>query len=262
MTDTPLDRAHMAMEAAPTDDATRLGFYERLADSELFLLLETEAEGAEIHPAVFELEEIACVLAFDREERLAEFTTGPAPFVALSGRSLAEMLAGQDLGLGVNLGVAQSSILLPAEAVAWLHETLSHGPEEVEARPLEVLPPSGLPDSLVTAIDQKLATAAGLAKFAYLARVQYSGGWTGHMLAFIDPVPGAEVALAQAGNEALLFSGIEAGQMDISFFDASDPMAARLARVGLRFDLPEAPKSAPQDRPAPGSNPEKPPILR
>ena len=37
--ETPLDAAHAAMEAAPEDDAARLRFYERLADSELFLLL-------------------------------------------------------------------------------------------------------------------------------------------------------------------------------------------------------------------------------
>ncbi|MFY0692629.1 MAG: SseB family protein [Paracoccaceae bacterium] len=262
MTETPLDRAHSAMQTAPEDDAARLGFYERLADSELFLLLEAEAGDADIRPAVFELEETACVLAFDRQERLAEFTDTPTPFVALSGRSLAEMLAGHDLGLGLNLGVAPSAILLPAEAVSWLHETLSHAPTEIEARPVEILPPSGLPDSLVAGLDLKLAAAAGLARFAYLAKVEYSGSVTNHMLAFIDPVPGAEGALAQAGNEALLFSGIEAGQMDISFFNASDPMAAKLARVGLRFDLPEAPANTAQERAAPGSDPDKPPRLR
>ena len=42
VTDTPLDLAHAATEAAPQDDAARLRFYERLADGELFLLLEAE----------------------------------------------------------------------------------------------------------------------------------------------------------------------------------------------------------------------------
>ena len=36
---TPLDTAHDAMQAAPEDDRARLRFYERLADSELFLML-------------------------------------------------------------------------------------------------------------------------------------------------------------------------------------------------------------------------------
>ena len=42
---TPLDMAHALMDAAPEDDAARLRFYERVADGELFLLLETEVEG-------------------------------------------------------------------------------------------------------------------------------------------------------------------------------------------------------------------------
>ena len=37
--ETPLDRAHAKMQSASDQDAARLGFYERLADAELFLLL-------------------------------------------------------------------------------------------------------------------------------------------------------------------------------------------------------------------------------
>jgi hypothetical protein len=49
--------------------------------------------------------------------------------------------------------------------------------------------------------------------------------------------------------------------MDVMFIRASDEIAARLAKVGLRFDLPEpaAPAMAPV---APGSDPSKPPRLR
>ena len=37
---TPIDTAHAAMEAAPEDGALRLRFYERISDSELFLMLD------------------------------------------------------------------------------------------------------------------------------------------------------------------------------------------------------------------------------
>ena len=40
---TDLDQAHAAMETAPEDDTARLRFYERLADTELFMLLGAEA---------------------------------------------------------------------------------------------------------------------------------------------------------------------------------------------------------------------------
>ena len=68
--------------------------------------------------------------------------------------------------------------------------------------------------------------------------------------------------MAKAVGEALTFSGIAAGALDVGFFAGSDQMAARLARVGLRFDLPlpEEPKIY-QPR-IPGSDPENPPILK
>ena len=97
---TMLDRAYGEMEAG--GDTERLRFYERLADAELFLLLEREAEGGRIAPQVFPLEEGPVVLAFDTEDRLAEFSPGAA-YAAMTGRALAEMLAGQGLGVGLNL---------------------------------------------------------------------------------------------------------------------------------------------------------------
>ena len=69
---TPLDAAHAAMETAPGDEGARLRFYERLAASELCLLLTREAEGDRIDPVVIAPEGGDCVLAFDNEARLAE----------------------------------------------------------------------------------------------------------------------------------------------------------------------------------------------
>lgn len=261
--DTPLDIAHAAMEAAPDDDRARLAFYDRLAASELFLLLETEATGDQIAPRLFELDSGPVVLVFDRESRLAQFAGDVAPYAAMSGRVLVEMLAGDGqsagIGLGLNLEVAPSGIILPGQAVRWLQTQLLERPEESEARPSEVRAPVGLPEVLLTAIDGKLATAMGLAAFAYLVGVTYADGRRGHLLAFIDQVPGAEPALAQIVNEALIFSGIEAGSLDVAFFPASDGISPQLAKVGLRFDLPKPPE-APQPK-APGMDPDVPPNL-
>ncbi len=259
---TALDIAHAAMEADPQDDTARLRFFERVAEHELFVLLEKEPEGAQVSPMVFPVDGTSFVLAFDLEERLAEFSGTPVPFVALSGRNLAAMLAQNDLGLGLNLDVAPSSILIPPEAVYWLDQTLAQGPSEEEAIPTEFRSPTGLPETLLYALDSKLASATGLAKFAYLAAVTYQNRASGHLLAFIDPLPGAEPALAGAVNEALKFSGVEAGQIDVCFFNASNESAGRLARVGLRFDLPQAETAAVDARPAPGSDPAAPPKLR
>lgn len=261
MTQTPLDRAHEAMEAAPNDDAARLRFYERLADNELFVMLKAEAKEDRVEPVVFEMAELSCILVFDTEERLAAFAGQEVPYAALSGRAIAGMLAGQGVGLGVNLEVAPSSILLPSEAVDWLAETLGHAPEEVESRIKAFHAPGGLPEALLEGLDVKLSLAGGLADSAFLVGTEDEAGRRSHMLAFIDVVPGAEEPLAKAAGEALTFSGVDQGVMDVAFFRAHDPAAGALARHGLRIELPK-PEPVQTERAAPGSDPDKPPILR
>lgn len=262
MTTTPLDSAYAAMQVDPGDDAARLRFFQRLADNELFLLLDSEPEGDRIAPRVFELTEGSVVLVFDREERLVAFTGQAAPYAALSGRGLVSMLAGSGIGFGLNLDVAPSSTLIPAKAVDWLRETLGQGPDAVKERPADVLAPGQLPEALLTALDTKLALAGGLAEAAFLAGVRYQSGGQGHLMAFVAPRPGAESALAKAVGEALTFSGIEAGSIDVGFFAPGDQIVGALQRVALKFELP-----VPEDRSvvtpvAPGSDPTKPPILR
>lgn len=257
---TAIDAAHAAMEAAPDNDAARLKFYERVADSELVLALASEVEGGELYPLVFPVDDGKMVLAFDREDRLTEFLGGAAPYAAMPGRRLVQMIADQGASLGLNLEVAPSSIVLPHEALVWLSETLAARPAEMEAQPTEIHPPMTLPEAVLTALDTKLARAGALASSAYLVQATYEGGSKAPLLAFIDAIPDAQTTLAEAAQEALTFAGIEAGMIDVAFFAASNPLAAALARHGLRFDLPE-PKR-PQTPGAPGMNPDTPPKLR
>lgn len=259
MTETPLDRAHAAMEAAPDDDAARLAFFDRLAGAELFLLLAREAEGAEVTPETFPIDGGAYVAAFDTEERLASFADRIVPYAALSGRALAPLLAAEGLGLALN-PEAPSAMVLAPEVMAWLAATLAPGPSQVEERAVAVGPPGYLPDGVLAAIDARLAGAAGLARHAWLVSATYSGGRRGDLVAIVDALPGAEAGLARAIGEALTFSGVEAGVLDVAFFAATDPVMARIAKVGLRFDLP-APE-APAAPAAPGTDPDRPPRLR
>lgn len=262
MIETQLDQAHAAMESAPDDDALRMRFYDQLAMSDLVVMLSAEAEGDSIAPELFELGDARFVLAFDREERLSEFAGRAVPYAGLSGRVLAQMLAGQGIGLALNIEVAPSSILLPPEALTWLAETLDHAPQEADMIPQSVAAPRGLPEALVQALDTKLATAVGLARKAYLAEVTYQGGVQSHILGITGCVPGAEGALASAINEALVFSGLEAGALDVVFVSDQDALTTELARVGLRFDLPEIPAVSQIEPSAPGMDPDRPPKLR
>jgi len=172
------------------------------------------------------------------------------------------MLAGQGIGLGVNLDVAPSSILIPADAVDWLASTLQAAPEQLETRLQEFSAPRGLPEVLLTELDGKPASATGLARTAYLVGVSYEQGGHGHLLACSDARPGAQGALAQAANEALTFSGIEAGSIDVGFFDSTDPLVGSLAGCGLRFDLPDPVQAQNIAASAPGMDRDKPPLLR
>lgn len=254
---THLDRAHAAMEAG--GEAERLRYYQTLAAAELFLLLEAEAEAEDVVPQAFEVEGRTFVLAFDTEERLAGFAGAQAHYVALSGRAVAEMLAAAGLGLGLNLEAGPQAALLPPEAMAWLVETLGEGPEEVEVQPESFHPPKGLPEELITALDARLAATGGLAELAYLVGVTYDTGAKGHMLGVVDAVSGAESAIARAVAEVLALSGLEAGLLDVGFFQGSDAAAARMALVGLRFDLPKSEANGPS---APGLDPKRPPKLK
>jgi hypothetical protein len=257
---TALDAAHAAMAAAPGEPAAERAFNATLAAAELFLLLDEEPEGDSLTPRVFALEEGPVVLAFDTEARLSGFVGAPAPYAALPGRRLVAMLAGQGVGLGLNLDAAPSAMLLPPGLIDWLAETLAGVPEAVTARPERLLPPD-LPAELVQALDARLARAAGLAGRAWLCAVRHRDGTAGHLLALIGAAPGAEGALAQAVADAVRLAGApEAGAVDVAFLAEGDALEVRLARVGLRFDIPE-PAAAPAVTP-PGLDPDRPPRLR
>src|SRR5210317_2466522 len=118
--ETILDRAYSVMASDPDRDELRLRFYERLADIEVFMILDEEAQGDQINPRVIEHDGLSYVLVFDTEDRLADFTGEITPYVGISGRVLVSMLAQAGLGLGLNLDVAPSSTLLPNDVMIWL----------------------------------------------------------------------------------------------------------------------------------------------
>jgi hypothetical protein len=151
---------------------------------------------------------------------------------------------------------------MSAGAVDWLAATLGHAPAEVQARPLSFHAPGGLPERLIEGLDAKLARAGGLALTALLAGVTYADGRRGHMLAFVGAVPGAESALARAAAEALTFSAVDAGEMDVTFLAPEEPVLVPLARVALRFDLPVPALPVPVTPGAPGMDPGRPPRLK
>lgn len=256
---TPLDLAHGTMMK---DESAALSFYARLAEAELFMLLEAESGETSVEPLVLETSDGAVVLVFDTEDRMAAFSDEVVPYLSLSGRRIAQMLAGQNIGLGLNLGVAPSAIVLPAEAIDWLAETLAEDGGETQDRPVEITPPVDVPSAVITALDGKLANMAGVVGAAFLVSAAYKGGKSGNMLALIDVPQPARTGVFEALSEALQLSGAENTLLDIAFLEAWDDSIEKFARVGLGFDIPELVLAPQPEHIAPGTDPNKPPILR
>ena len=256
--ETPLDRAHAAMRAAPEDEGLRRRFLERLADTEVSVLLDGDAGQESWRPAVYPVEGGDYVLGFDSDARLAEFSGDAADFAALPGRTLAELLAGQGLGLGLNLGVAPSSMLLPPEMIRWMAEALALAPKaaRLPERLVKAIPPA----ALLVALSGRLEKAGGLAARAILTGAAYEGGDTGLFLAVDTAVPGTEAALRQTVAEAVAFADTDI-RLDVAFLDADDPLLVDAAAIGIEIamPLPQAPKV---EIMAPGSDPDRPPKLR
>ena len=260
---TPLDHAHAAMTTGAEPAARQ--FYRVFADATVLLLLDHEPTGERINPRVFDLADGPVVLAFDTDERLAGFDANPLPYAALPGRIIARHLAGQGVSLGLNLGSgAPSEVILPPTALQWLADMLDPQPDIVQATPVVFYPPRGLPLGLADALTFTLDGAAGLALAALLVQVRYSDGKRGHMLAVLDVVPAAQDPLARAFAEALRFSGVDEGELDVTFVASSDPVVPQIALAATVFAVPPLPDPVADSlgRTAPGSNPDRPPNLR
>ncbi len=255
MSGTPIDRAHRARTEAPGDEAVALRFHERVLDAELLLVLSGEGE-AELRPLVLELAEGRLVLGFDRDDRLADFLGEPAPFVALSGREAVRLLAGQGLGLALNLG-AESATVLDAEAVGWLAGRAGDAPDEAAARARRFVRPDP-PEALLAALGPKLAAMAGRIASAHLVEAHYADA-SAHPLLVLAGVPeGDRQGVAAAVAEAVRFSGPEGVALDVAFLEPGTPGHAAAARVGLRLDLPPREEL---ERRGPGMDPDRPPRL-
>ncbi|HFQ15406.1 MAG TPA: SseB family protein [Rhodobacteraceae bacterium] len=269
--ETTLDAAHAAMQANPEDDAARLRFYGVLADSELFVLLEREPEGRDaISPEILDLEGDLFALVFDSEERLSGFARRIAPYAALPGRAIAGMLAGRNIGLGLNLGVAPSSILIPPEAMSWLAEALaeavSEAPEAGQGGTLSFTAPDPALGALAPALAQKLAAAGAMGARAWLVGARFQDGADGAAkpaLVMAGVPEAAEPSLARASREVLLFSGLAIPELATLFLPATSPRLAAIAATGLEIRFPKpAPATVAAPPAPPGSDPDKPPKLR
>ncbi|MCC5988663.1 MAG: SseB family protein [Pararhodobacter sp.] len=269
MTDNAEQRGELAlalarMQASPQDDAARLCFYGVLADSELFLMLDSEPGPGQLRPRLFDLAEGRVALVFDSEARLAEFAGQTVDYAALPGRVLVAMMAGEGLAMMVNPD-SEAPALLPPDALRWLADTLAApSPAEASARAAGFGPPALDAAALARlrqALERRLSGVPGLTA-AVLATARWESGGEGPVLALARVPEPARPKLARAVAEALVLSGLEEGVLDVIF--PLETAMAPIAEVGLHLSPEpfEPATTEPAPRAAPGMDPARPPRLR
>lgn len=250
------------MENDPENASLRLRYYEQFARREIYLLLKSEPEGDRIDPQIVTMDDQNFILAFDTEARLASFHETPSPYAALNGRDIAAMLKGQGVGIGVNLGVAQSAFLIAADGVDWLNGVLDNQAQGLERKVETLLTPETIPENLREALARCLLGFAGFAQSACLVDVQYQDGTRAHLLAVIGADEPMKEAIGRGVAETLSFLE-QPFSLDVSFFEANDSTVQRMNALGLSFAIPKPAEPQPMRAPkAPGMDPDKPPKLR
>ena len=265
---TPLDLAHDDMQRG--GDAERLKFYELILDSEVVLWLAQPAEGDALSPQILPMEGTDFVMIFDDDARLAHAAGQTVDRATLPGRALVSMIAGQGLGLALNLGEAPSAILIGPEGVSWMARIMAQAstrPDQISAqsrsaRPLSI-EQTDLPQVVLARLAEKLGLSLGQADAAILVKAGYEDGSVGHILAFVGAQPVAQAALIEAANQAIAFSGMsEDTVLDVTLVAAGSEMAARLRRTGHVLPMERASPVARKASAAPGSDPAVPPKLK
>ncbi|WP_313135684.1 SseB family protein [Paracoccus jeotgali] len=260
---TPLD----ALCPAPfheLPDADRARVLNRLADTTLFVALDDDPQGDRARLLMLGAAEARTALAADEPERLADFLSAPTAHAELPGRVLAAMLAAEGAALMVNPG-APSQMLLDAGMLGWLSQALSAQPEATEAAQARLSAPA-LPvvAALADPLAARLADMAGLVEGLGIVGADWghdaSGqGERGHLLVVLGAPPDQQPRIAKALAEMLAFLPPLPDRCDVAF-DLKLPPEAVVLRP-----QPSAPQPEPEPRKtprAPGSDPDKPPILR
>ena len=235
------------------DIQNRVAFFEYFASTEFHLALEKEAGDGVLHPASFDTSDGIFALAFDSEEAMADFTGGGA-HATLPGRVLAAILAPK--GIGICLDPEHDPTLLVPSDLEWLVEALARPPIPVQSEIRNLQKLDEIPDALLAGIKRRVSPAPGLATHAILAA---SGDVP--VIAIIGAKAQSQAALAGSFQEALTFSG-DPREWSIAFLNPTRDIAKRFQETGLVIPFPEIETGSTDTRPAPGSDPDNPPILR
>ena len=252
-----MDKTYARMQAAPNSDAAGLRFYEAFCDTNLHVLV-----NADLSLQIFETSQGKLILAFDTEERMAEFVEQPTEFIKMPGRELVTQLKETDIGIGLNLNVAPTSQILTPEILDWVSALLSVDSTLMVDQVAGFSADCQLSDDDRTALTDRLVNFTGVVKAAYICGVTYADGATADALFFIDCDQDIEADLFTAMIETQKFAMDSSADLAIKFISSDSPALPEIQRHGHQLHIP-APIVTPTFQPsAPGMDPNKPPKLR
>ncbi len=251
----PLDKAFQAFTETG-DQSQLLG---AIARSELFVATTTEVMGSDFDPMLVSFGEEPYIAVFDSAAKLSDFEGASGHFVSVSGRAIAQMLVGQNIGVVLNPKSHSWSHVLDVETLEWMAELDRFELIEDDLNELTIQPISQGATELVQALDEVLPAAMGLASCVFLVEVSADG--SRHSAAiFCDAKSDAHSVLKQLIQEMVLYSGQIQSELSVGFVQSDSPQYSTFVRQGLRLDIPQPKRAATIT--APGMDPQKPPKLR
>ena len=244
----------LAFERARSDTEDSGAFYDALFATTIFMPIrnafdEEGNEGGEnamsIEPLVYEVEGAQTLLVFDTEERLARWATEPVNYVGIPGSTFFKMFQGE-LQVGVNLAVAPSSVVIPMEVVAWLHER-AEGMVETEEVPagsgMDVTAPPELSPEAVGRITAKLAGLRREVHEAIIFSLAIDAGEEEAIrrvvLGVALTVGGIEdadsIATSLAETATVAFNGERS--FEVALLDPESPLMTAARKVGVKLPI-------------------------
>lgn len=257
-----LDTAYANMQNPDGDETAELRFYETFCDCVLTVLIVEDEAQDKIQFDIFETSQGALVLAFDSEDRMAEFIEKPTGFINMPGRELLQMLSDQQLGIGLNLAVAPSSQILEKATLDWVRDVIGSESMVKMDKISSLKPATNISPSLSQNLAMRLQAFYGFVESVLICDVTYEDGYAGTAFFVLNCDPDTEANLFAMLMETQRFSSRDDSEIAIQFIQTNSPNIDDIRAVAQEVKpLPRSAKSISTPK-APGRDPAKPPKLR
>lgn len=244
----------LAFERARVDEVGAGIFYDALFAATVFMPIrnaydengeENESEARSIEPLVYEVEGNETLLLFDTEERLARWASEPMNYVGIPGSTFFKMFQGE-LQVAVNLAVAPSSVMIPADVVSWLHERAEAAVESEEVPAGTGMDVTAPPELSPESIGRITARLAGLRRevheaiiFSLAIDAAEEESIRRVVLGISLTVGGIEdadaIATSLAETATAAFNGERA--FEVALLDPESPLMTAARKVGVKLPI-------------------------